>query len=375
MKREWSIGLMTGTANDGNIDIAALQTDGNKIINFGPFELFSYEDKEIKDLIFQTYQEAKKWNFKDREPEIFSIIEKKITLEQSKAVLKFINKYKLKKDNISCIGFHGLTVLHQSLSSTNLLVKTRQLGDGQMMADYLHLPVVNNFRSNDVNHGGQGAPLTPIYHLALAKYIKEKNIVFLNIGGVSNITYVGDTDELIALDCGPGNAPIDDFVRYHKKGLFDKDGQFAKLGNVNYDLVNEFMENEYFDLPYPKSLDRNNFNFDNIYKLSLEDGCATMVKIITMGIYRALQLLQNKPSKILTSGGGRKNQKLINEIALDTKIQCKNIDDYNLRGDAIEAEAFAFLAFRSINKLPLSFPSTTGVKYPVTGGNTYLKTL
>ena len=184
MKREWSIGLMTGTANDGNIDIAALQTDGNKIINFGPFELFSYEDKEIKDLIFQTYQEAKKWNFKNREPEIFSIIEKKITLEQSKAVLKFINKYKFKKDNISCIGFHGLTVLHQSRSSTNLSVQTRQLGDGQMMADYLHLPVVNNFRSNDIYHGGQGAPLAPIYHLALAKYIKEKNIVFLNIGGV-----------------------------------------------------------------------------------------------------------------------------------------------------------------------------------------------
>ena len=369
MKKNWSIGLMTGTSNDGNIDIAALQTDGNKILDFGPFELFSYEDVEIKELIFKTFKEAKKWNFEGKEPEIFSIINKKITLEQSKAVLKFINKYKFKKDNISCIGFHGLTVLHQSLNSNKISAQSKQLGDGQIMANYLHLPVINNFRSNDIYHGGQGAPLAPIYHLALAKYIKEKNIVFLNIGGVSNITYIGEKNELIAFDCGPGNAPIDDFVHYHKKGLMDIDGKFAKLGNVNKDLVNQFMENDFFNLPYPKSLDRNNFNFQSIYKLSLQDGCATMVKIIATCISKALNILPNKPSNIIISGGGRKNQMLIYEISLETKIQCKNIDDYNLRGDAIEAEAFAFLAVRSLKKLPLSFPSTTGVKHPVTGGD------
>jgi len=244
-----------------------------------------------------------------------------------------------------------------------------------MMSDYLQLPVVNNFRSNDIEHGGQGAPLAPIYHKALANFIKEKDIVFLNVGGVSNITFVGNNDDLIALDCGPGNAPIDDFVRYHNKGLMDKDGNFAKLGNVNYDLVDEFMKNDFFNLPYPKSLDRNSFNFDNIYKLSLEDGCATMVKIIAMGISEALKLLPKKPSRILTAGGGRKNHTIVNEINLETKIPCKNIDDYNLRGDAIEAEAFAFLAVRSLNDLPLSFPSTTGVKYPVTGGVISLKKL
>ena len=370
MTLKWSIGLMTGTANDGYIDIAALRTDGTNVVEFGPYELSSYKDQSIKELIFKTYEEARKWNFKGPEPNIFSLTEKKITEEQSAAIEEFINKYNIKKNEISCIGFHGLTVLHRPVDSNNNVGKTRQLGNGQMMSDYLQLPVVNNFRSNDIDHGGQGAPLAPIYHLALAKYIKDKNIVFLNIGGVTNITYIGETDKLIALDCGPGNAPIDDFVRYHNKGLMDKDGQFAKLGNVHYDLVNEFMENDFFNLPYPKSLDRNNFNFDNIYKLSLEDGCATMVKIISMTISRALQLLPNQPSSILTSGGGRKNQTLINEISLETKIQCKNIDDYNLRGDAIEAEAFAFLAVRSLKKLPLSFPSTTGVKYPVTGGDT-----
>ena len=369
MTLKWSIGLMTGTVNDGYIDIAALRTDGTDIVEFGPFELSAYKDQSIKELIYKTYEEARKWNFEGSEPNIFSLTEKKITEEQSAAVEEFINKHKLKKNEISCVGFHGLTVLHRPVDSKNNVGKTRQLGSGQMMSDYLQLPVVNNFRSNDIDHGGQGAPLAPIYHLALAKYIKEKNIVFLNIGGVSNITYVGDNDELIALDCGPGNAPIDDFVRYHNKGLMDKDGQFAKLGNVHQDLVNEFMENDFFNLPYPKSLDRNNFNFDNVYKLSLEDGCATMVKIISMTISRALQLLPNKPSSILTSGGGRKNHTIINEIALETKIQCKNIDDYNLRGDAIEAEAFAFLAVRTLKKLPLSFPSTTGVKSPVTGGD------
>ena len=375
MTLKWSIGLMTGTVNDGYIDIAALRTDGTDIVEFGPFELSAYKDQSIKELIFKTYEEARKWNFEGPEPNIFTLTEKKITEEQSAAIEEFINKYNIKKNEISCVGFHGLTVLHRPVDSNNNVGKTRQLGNGQMMSDYLQLPVVNNFRSNDIDHGGQGAPLAPIYHLALAKYIKDKNIVFLNIGGVTNITYIGETDELIALDCGPGNAPIDDFVRYHNKGLMDKDGQFAKLGNVNHDLVNEFMENDFFNLPYPKSLDRNNFNFDNIYKLSLEDGCATMVKIISMTISRALQLLPSQPSRILTSGGGRKNQTLINEIALETKIQCKNIDDYNLRGDAIEAEAFAFLAVRSLNGLPLSFPSTTGVKHPVTGGVTSLKKL
>ena len=370
MTLNWSIGLMTGTVNDGYIDIAALRTDGTEIIEFGPCELSAYKDQSIKELIFKTYEEASKWNFEGPEPDIFALTEKKITEEQSAAIEKFINKYDIRKNEISCVGFHGLTVLHRPVDSNNNVGKTRQLGNGQMMSDYLQLPVVNNFRSNDIEHGGQGAPLAPIYHLALAKYIKERNIVFLNIGGVSNITYVGNNDELVALDCGPGNAPIDDLVRYHKKGLMDKDGQFAKLGNVNHDLVSDFMKNEFFNLPYPKSLDRNNFNFDDIYKLSLEDGCATIVKIIAIGISQALQTLPNKPSKILTSGGGRKNLTTINEIALETKIQCDNIDDYNLRGDAIEAEAFAFLAVRSLNQLPLSFPSTTGVKFPVTGGVT-----
>ena len=370
MSFKWSIGLMTGTVNDGYIDIAALRTDGTDVVEFGPFELFPYKDQSIKDLIFKTYDEARKWNFGGVDPNIFTLTENKITQEQSAAIEEFINKYKINKSDIACIGFHGLTVLHRPIDSNNQFGKTRQLGNGQMMSDYLQLPVVNNFRSNDIEHGGQGAPLAPIYHLALAKYIKERNIVFLNIGGVSNITYVGNNDELVSLDCGPGNAPIDDLVRYHKKGLMDKDGQFAKLGNVNHDLVSDFMKNEFFNLPYPKSLDRNNFNFDDIYKLSLEDGCATIVKIIAIGISQALQTLPNKPSKILTSGGGRKNLTTINEIALETKIQCDNIDDYNLRGDAIEAEAFAFLAVRSLNQLPLSFPSTTGVKFPVTGGVT-----
>ena len=375
MSLKWTIGLMTGTVNDGYIDIAALRTNGTDVVEFGPFELFPYKDKTIKELIFKTYEEARKWNFEGPEPNIFSLTEKKITKEQSFAIEEFINKYKIKKNDISCIGFHGLTVLHRPIDSNNQIGKTRQLGNGQMMSDYLQLPVVNNFRSNDIEHGGQGAPLAPIYHLALARYIKQKNIVFLNIGGVSNITYVGENDELIALDCGPGNAPIDDFVRYHNKGSMDRDGAFAKTGIVNHDLVSEFMKNNFFDLSYPKSLDRNNFNFDAIYELSLEDGCATMVKMTAMSIGKALKLLPKKPSVILTSGGGRKNQTMINEISSETHIQCMNIDNNNLRGDAIEAEAFAFLAVRSLSNMPLSFPSTTGVKYPVTGGITSIKKL
>ena len=176
MSLKWTIGLMTGTVNDGYIDIAALRTNGTDVVEFGPFELFPYKDKTIKELIFKTYEEARKWNFEGPEPNIFSLTEKKITEEQSYAIEEFINKYKIKKYDISCIGFHGLTVLHRPIDSNNQVGKTRQLGNGQMMSDYLQLPVVNNFRSNDIEHGGQGAPLAPIYHLALPRYIKQKNI-------------------------------------------------------------------------------------------------------------------------------------------------------------------------------------------------------
>ena len=368
MKKDWSIGLMTGTVNDGNIDVAAIRTDGEKIFEFGPYQLYPYENNNIRKVIFDTYEEAKNWDFKGAEPEIFSKVQELITLEQSKAVKKFLEKYNFKKQNIYSVGFHGQTILHRPPNGSTKVGKTKQLGDGKIMSRYLDLPVVCDFRSNDVANGGQGAPLAPIYHLALSKILNENSLIFLNIGGISNLTFIDFDCDLIAFDTGPGNAPIDDFVKMHKSGSMDKDGQFAKRGNLDKNVVESIMSNKYFQKPFPKSLDRFDFKFQKLSNLSLEDGCATITKIIALSISKSIDLLPKKPKKIILTGGGRKNSSLVEQINLETKINCSKIEDYGLRGDAIEAEAFAYLSVRSLKNLPLSFPLTTGVRYPMVGG-------
>ena len=358
---------MTGTVNDGFIDVAALKTDGHKIIEYGPFELITYQDKNIKLKILETFKAAKKWQFEQNEPSIFAETEKLISLEQAQAVNKFITKFKIKIEDISCVGFHGLTVLHQAPSGKTQ-GKTKQLGDGSLMANYLKIPVVNNFRSNDILNGGQGAPLAPIYHFAISEYIRKRNIIILNIGGVSNITYIGEDDKLIAFDTGPGNAPINDFVNKKNSGQMDTNGDFASKGSVNFDFINSFLSHPYFELNFPKSLDRDEFSYNQINGMSLEDGCATLTKLVGENVSKAIDLLPKKPDCIIASGGGRKNASIMKAINESTKIKCESIEKYGLRGDAIEAEAFAFLAERSLKNLPLSFPTTTGVSKPLTGG-------
>ncbi len=358
---------MTGTVNDGFIDVAALKTDGHKIIEYGPFELIPYEDKNIQSKIIKTFKAAQKWQFENMEPSIFAETEKLISLEQSVAVNKFIHKFNIKREDISCIGFHGLTVLHQAPLG-NMEGKTKQLGDGNLMANFLKIPVVNDFRSNDMLNGGQGAPLAPIYHLAVSKYINKKNIIILNIGGVSNITYIGEDDTLVAFDTGPGNAPINDFVSKKNSGHMDINGDFAAKGSINFDFINSFLSHPYFELNYPKSLDRDQFSYDQIDEMSLEDGCATLTKLIGENVSKAIDLLPNRPESIIVSGGGRKNLSIMKVLSESTNIKSESIEKYGLRGDAIEAEAFAFLAVRSFMNLPLSYPTTTGVTKPLIGG-------
>ena len=367
MNYKWSIGLMTGTVNDGYIDVAAIKTDGHKIIEHGPFELIPYQDKEVQLKVKETYRAAKNWNFDSKEPSIFAETEKLISLEQSEAVKKFINHFNIKHEDIACVGFHGLTVLHQAPLG-KLKGKTKQLGDGNLMANFLKIPVVNDFRTNDIMNGGQGAPLAPIYHLAISKYINKNNIIILNIGGVSNISYIGDDNSLIAFDTGPGNAPINDFVFKKNGGHMDINGEYASKGSVNFDYIKTFLSHPYFELSYPKSLDRNQFSYKDINEMSLEDGCATLTQLVGDSVHRAINLLPKKPECIIISGGGRKNLSIIKSINESTNIKSETIEEYGLRGDAIEAEAFAFLAMRTLLNLPLSFPSTTGVPKPLLGG-------
>ena len=371
MKHKWSIGLMTGTVNDGFIDVAALKTDGHKIIEYGPFELIPYEDKNIQSKIIKTFKAAQKWQFENMEPSIFAETEKLISLEQSVAVNKFIHKFNIKREDISCIGFHGLTVLHQAPLG-NMEGKTKQLGDGNLLSSLTKKTVIYNFRQNDLKNDGHGAPLTPIFHKLLKKKFKLKNIRFINIGGIVNITKISDNENISGTDIGPGMCLIDRWIRQNTKKNYDENGMIAQSGKVNKIALNQLLENFYKKEKFLRkgviqSFDTKYFDFSFVKDLSLEDGTATLTEFTAQIIIAALKSLGNNEEKIILCGGGRKNNFLINKLKkINNGIQL--IDEHGVDGDFVESQAFAYLAVRSYLNLPISFPETTGVKKPCSGG-------
>jgi len=244
-----------------------------------------------------------------------------------------------------------------------------QLLDGKKLADLIDIPVVYDFRTNDMKQGGQGAPLAPIYHAALLQYADlAAPAAILNLGGVANITYWAGGEDIIAFDCGPANGPINEWVEGHGKGTYDKDGAYAAEGSVNFQLLDEIMANPWFDLPPPKSLDRYDFGAKLVKGLSFEDGCATLNALVGKAVGRGLDLLPNRPKTLVVAGGGRKNPQMIKDVETYAKIDLIDADTIGLRGDAVEAECFGFLAVRSALGLPLSFPNTTNVKTAISGG-------
>lgn len=338
------LGLMSGTSMDG-IDVAYLETDGGKLVRPGAFATYPYRTAFRKKLRAALG--------KKKAPKL---LEAEFTRLHAKAVLHFLKNHRLKAEAVDAIGFHGHTLYHAPEKR-----QTLQMGDGKLLAQLTSIPVVYDFRSDDVKAGGQGAPLVPAYHRALAAAL-PRPVAFLNLGGVANITLIGKKDELLAFDTGPGNALLDDWVLHHKGKAFDAGGKLAAKGKVDGGHVRGFMQQAYFLKAPPKSLDRDMFAPWVPNHLNAADGAATLAAMSAVAVGIAFLHLPQKPKQLIVCGGGRHNAELMRLIKHYTKTPVVPVEKLKLNGDAIEAEAFAYLAARVVLGLPISFAGTTGRK-------------
>ena len=369
-----SIGLMSGTSMDG-VDLSVIKSDGNDQFSSIYNTYKEFDDGLYKQLISLRDKIS---NFKDLKTHSIEIndVEKKFTLFNSHLINEVIGDI---NEDIDLIGFHGQTVFHDPKIQIS-----KQLGDGRLLSSLFKKIVINNFRQNDLNHGGQGAPLTPIFHSLISKII-QKNfklklpINIINIGGITNITQIkedlNNSINFFAYDVGPGNCLIDDWVRNNKDLKFDKDGNYANIGKVDDLILNQAIDNFEFK-SYETSLDVKDFDTSFVKGLSFEDGCATLTKFTAYLIADGLRKINKQnninPHHYIICGGGRKNKSLMQSIEnylVNKNIIIKDIDDYNFDGNFIESQAFAYLAIRSYLKLPISFPSTTRSKKAISGGD------
>jgi anhydro-N-acetylmuramic acid kinase len=367
MEPIWAVGLMTGTVLDGNIDVALLKTDGETIDKFGAYRLAPYPEK-TRRLLEETLRQARIWNFKGPEPGIFREAEEALTRGQASAVQNLVSEAGLSMADIGIVGFHGQTVLHRA-PTRERLGDTRQLGDGQLMADILGARVAYDFRTADVRAGGQGAPLAAIYHTALLRGVDPSgDSAILNLGGVGNITWWDGKDLLVAFDTGPANAPLNDFIKELGLGEMDRDGELGASGTVNEERLERLLQHSYLTAPYPKSLDRFDFTSAMAEGLDAADGAATLSAFTASAVGKALDLLPRRPARLIVSGGGRHNPTIMAMLESRARVEAVSADTFGWRGDAVEAECFAFLAVRTLRGLPISFPTTTGVPQAQTGG-------
>lgn len=360
-----AIGLMSGTSMDG-VDVAAIETDGRMVSEFGPTLFRPYSDPE-RAAIRAALAEAAGLAERAARPEALARAEAIVTAAHVDAVKTFLAANGLDAQDVAVVGFHGQTVFHAPARRL-----TVQLGDGLALARALGIAVVYDFRASDVAAGGEGAPLVPIFHAGLvAGSGLERPIAILNIGGVSNLTFVGadggDAD-LVAFDCGPGNALIDDWCLGHTRRPVDEDGRLAAAGRVDERIVGELLAHPFFALPAPKSLDRNAFSAAAVAGLSTEDGAATLTAFTAEAIAAGLRLLPERPKSLVVAGGGAHNPTMLAMLAACTNTPVVTADAVGWSTDFLEAQAFAHLAVRTLEGLPLSFPGTTGVAAPTRGG-------
>jgi anhydro-N-acetylmuramic acid kinase len=365
-----AIGLMSGTSMDG-IDIAMLRTDGITAVEAGP-SLFVPYDATFARRIELALETAKDIRRRQDRPGDLAALERDITLRHAQAVKEFLRSPVAGKwDNPEVIGFHGQTVLHRPLVGL-----TVQLGEGALLARELKLPVVYDMRANDMVHGGQGAPLVPAYHAALAAALPEQfagrfPVVFVNIGGISNITYVPAEGDPIAFDTGPGNTLIDQFVSREGGVPYDADGAIASEGRIASVVIERYLQAPFFAKPGPKSLDRNDFTLGPVQGLELADGARTLAAVSAKAILKSVEHLPQPPKLWIVCGGGRKNPHIVSDLRAGAQKAGAEVivaEDAGLNGDSTEAEAWAYLAVRSMKGLPLTFPTTTGCREAVTGG-------
>ena len=367
MAARWFAGLMTGTVLDGRIDIALLRTDGRSIGEFGPCGLVPY-DTAMPARLEECLQAARTWNFEGTEPAVFATAERDLTIAQAKALEEFTRDNGIPLSDIAAIGFHGQTVLHRP-PTQDRNGQTRQLGNGALMAEITGRPVVFDLRSADINAGGQGAPLCPCYHDALMRYSGcDEPVAIVNLGGVGNITWRDCDGRLFAFDTGPANAPINDWIVRHGLGKMDADGLIAATGRVDEACLATLLEHPYFSAPFPKSLDRFDFPASLADGLSVEDGAALLTALAAAAVGQAVALLPGDIRRLVICGGGRHNPTLMDAIAHRSGIMTETAEALGWRGDAIEAECFAYLAARRVAGLDVSYPGTTGVPTPMPAG-------
>ena len=301
---------------------------------------------------------------------ILSKLEKKITLFHANLCNKIINDY---SSNLDLIGFHGQTIFHNANEKTS-----KQLGDANLLSGILKKKVVYNFRENDIRNGGQGAPLAPIFHHLLINQNQIKlPVCILNVGGIANITIISSKDfnDLKSYDIGPGNCLLDEWIRNNNGERFDKNGELAKTGKTDEIILNQAIDN--FDSIKDNnklSFDVKDFDLNFVRGLSLEDGLSTLTNftatIIYQSIFNSINLSKDEKLNILICGGGRKNLSLLDSInsKLSSKMKLTLIDDFKINGDFVESQAFAYIAIRSYLKKVISFPKTTNVNKPCSGG-------
>jgi anhydro-N-acetylmuramic acid kinase len=362
-----AIGLMSGTSYDG-VDVALIETDGESIGRIGPTGYRAYSDRE-RDALRRAIAAATNMVDRNARTDELAEAEAVVTAAHAAAVTAFLRASGMTGAEIAVVGFHGQTVLHRPERRL-----TVQLGDGAALARELGIPVVHDFRAADVAAGGEGAPLVPAYHRALVRMLElPQPIAVLNLGGVANVTFI-DGEELVAFDTGPGNALIDDFMRLRAGVPHDAEGRNAAAGTVDEQFVARSLAHPYFVRPPPKSLDRNEFRHwiaedGGLAKKSVEDGAATLTAFTAAAIASAQSLLPRPPTRWIAAGGGTRNPTLMRMLAERlAPAQVGSADDVGWSSDTLEAQAFAYLAVRSLRGLPITFPGTTGVASPLTGG-------
>lgn len=356
-----ALGLMSGTSLDG-IDVAVIETDGERILNRGFAATYPYSDA-FRDKLSVGLAEAAALQDRAARPGRLKLLEQYLTELHAEAVTHYLADHQISPDSIDLVGFHGQTVLHRPEARL-----TVQLGDGPLLARRLGRPVVYDLRAADVAAGGQGAPLAPAYHRALAAEIADRPLVILNLGGVANVTWIGRDGTLIAFDTGPASAMIDDWVKAKLGKPFDAGGEIAAAGTVDETIVSGWLRYPYFSETPPKSLDRNAFDLSPIGALSPEDGAATLTAFSAAAIAAAQAHFPDAPALWIASGGGRRNATLVDMIRQRVGGRVEPAEAYDIDGDSVEAEAWAFLAVRSRLGLPITFPGTTGVAKALTGG-------
>jgi anhydro-N-acetylmuramic acid kinase len=359
-----AIGLMSGTSFDG-VDVALVETDGERVTALGPTGYRAYTEPE-RDLLRQALADGALLHDRRSRPGILAKADAFVTRVHAETVEAFLAEERIDRTEIAIVGFHGQTVLHKPQDRL-----TVQIGDGAALARMLRIPVACDFRQADISAGGQGAPIVPVFHQAMARDLAHQHpIAVLNIGGVANITYV-DGGDPIACDTGPGNALIDDFMRARIGAPYDNFGDVAATGRPDQAFIDRVLLHPFFDLKPPKSLDRNAFAFANIGlpHFSVPDGAATLSALTVQAVARILPHLPAIPRAWIVAGGGARNRTLMRMLA--ERLAPASVETADAAGwsaDALEAQAFAFLAVRCLHGQPLTFPSTTGVARPMTGG-------